>query len=83
MGLKLYNLLRLPGTYAAIIDVSINNSVTRTYLKNLRGVFFYMVGHLVKKLPVRFFKYGLVTELLRPTCKGGSDFIYFSSIYTW
>ena len=30
-----------------------------------------MVGHLVKTLPVRFFKYGLVTELLRETCKGG------------
>ncbi len=30
-----------------------------------------MVGHLVKTLPVRFFKYGLVTELFRETCKGG------------
>ncbi len=38
--------LRLPGTYTAKIDenqtpldVSLNNSVTRPYLKNLRGVF--------------------------------------------
>ncbi len=44
MGLKLYNLLRLPGTYAAIIGenqtplhVSLNNSVIRPYLKTLRG----------------------------------------------
>ena len=29
-----------------------------------------MVGHLEKTLPVRFLKYGLVTELLRDTCKG-------------
>ncbi len=34
-------------------------------------VCFDMVGHLVKKLPVWFFKYGLVTELLRKMCKGG------------
>ena len=26
---------------------------------------------MVKTLPVRFFKYGLATELLRETCKGG------------
>ena len=32
---------------------------------------FDMVGYLVKTLPVRFFKYGLVTELLRERCKGG------------
>ena len=30
-----------------------------------------MVGQLVNILPVRLFKYGLVTELLRETCKGG------------
>ncbi len=56
------------------MHVSLNNSVTRPYLDNLRHVFvhtFDMVGHLVKTLPVRFFKYGLVTELLRETCKGG------------
>ena len=41
------------------LDVSLNNSVTRPYL------------NLVKTLPVRFLKYGLVTELLRETCKGG------------
>ncbi len=68
------------------LHVSLNNSVTRPYLKNLRDIFltksptmsskvckhtFDMVGPLVKTLPVRFFKYGLVTESLRETCKGG------------
>ncbi len=48
------------------LHVSLNNSVTKPYLKNLRHI-----GHLVKTLPVRFFKYGLLTELLRKTCMGG------------
>ena len=46
------------------LHVSFDNSVIRPYLKNPRHVF-------LKTLPVRFFKYGLVTELLRETCKGG------------
>ncbi len=70
--------LRLPGTYAAKLDkirpslhVSRNSSVTRPYFKNLTG----------KKTPLRFVKYGVVTELLREMCKGGLIFIYYIAAY--
>ncbi len=95
--LKIFNaILRLPGTYAAKIDkirspshVSLTNSVARPYFKNLTGNIFTKwptmskVCLLGKKTPLRFFKYGLVTELLREMCKGGLIFIYYSGIYAW
>ncbi len=37
---------------------------------------FDIFGHLVKKLFLRFLKDGLVTKLLRETCKGGVIFKY-------
>ena len=37
-----------------------------------------ILGNLVKKLSLRFFKDGLVTELLRVTCRGGLLIIEFS-----
>ncbi len=41
-----------------------------THVKSVFKHTFDIIGHLVKKTCLRFFKYGLVTELLRGTCKG-------------
>ena len=52
------------------LHVSLNNSVTRQYLKNLRGVFFAS----------QIFEIWSSNRIIEGNVQGGSDFIYFSSI---
>ncbi len=65
------------------LHISLGNSVTRSYIKNLSlygciiFTFLYtfdILGHLIKKFSLRFLKDGLVTKFIEGNVQRGSNF---------